>query len=71
MHTLEQSRYSDHKLLDNTNSSLSQILLFGNSFFDTNDKTKIATQQLTTFCELKDSMDHFNKNFFYFFSLCP
>lgn len=54
MHTLEQSRYSDHKLLDNTNSSLSQILLFGKSFFDTNDKTKITTQQLTTFCELKD-----------------
>lgn len=71
MHTLEQSRYSDHKLLDNTNSSLSQILLFGKSFFDTNDKTKITTQQLTTFSELKDSMDHFNKNFFYFFCLCP
>ena len=32
----------DHKLLDSTNTSLTQILLFGNSSFTTNDNTKIT-----------------------------
>ena len=31
----------DHKLLDSTDTSLTQILLFGNSSFTTNDNTKI------------------------------
>ena len=32
---------TDHKLLDSTDTSLTQILLFGNSSFTTNDNTKI------------------------------
>ena len=31
----------DHKLLDNTNFSLSQILLFGNTTFNAKENTKI------------------------------
>ena len=31
----------DHKLLDSTNTSHTQILLFGNSSFTTNDNTKM------------------------------
>ena len=68
-HIPEQSRYIDHKLLDNTNSSLSQILPFGNASFDTNANNKIITQQLTTLCQLKDSVDHFNSFFYFYFSL--
>ena len=47
----------DHKLLNITDSSLTQTLLFGNLFFTTNDNTK--TINLTIDFFLSDSMDHF------------
>ena len=38
---LSSLRNIDHKLLDNTDYSMSKILLFGNSAFGTNDNAKV------------------------------
>lgn len=39
--TSDQLRHIGHKMEDNANSSLTKVLLLGNSSFDTNDNTKI------------------------------
>lgn len=39
--TSDRLRHIGHKMEDNANSSLTKVLLLGNSSFDTNDNTKI------------------------------
>ena len=39
--TSDQLRHIGHKMEDKANSSLTKVLLLGNSSFDTNDNTKI------------------------------
>ena len=39
--TSDQLRHIGQKMEDNANSSLTKVLLLGNSSFDTNDNTKI------------------------------
>lgn len=39
--TSDQLRHIGHKMEDHANSSLTKVLLLGNSSFDTNDNTKI------------------------------
>ena len=55
----------DCKLLDNNNSSLTQILLFGNLSFTTNDNTKIITLTIGLLCQLTDSIGCFYEQWFF------
>ena len=48
----------DHKLSDSTNTSLTKILLFGNSSFTTNDNTKIINLTID-FALSRDLTGHF------------
>lgn len=44
----------DHKLLDNTNPFLTQMLLFGKSTFDANDTLGSSTQQWNLSCQRRE-----------------